>query len=122
MPTDERALPLPVEGASALRETLLIMGEHLVFGDPHLYAEVAVKVAEVFDEDELDALVTGEVRTIHLTIAEADLLLDGLRFTEAASVDLPWYPMVIETVRFVGDQLLGLFSDDEWLAWHSGER
>ncbi len=119
MPTDRRPLPLPVEGASALRETLLIMSEHLAFGDPHLFAEVSVRVQEVFTEEELAGLDSEDVRTIELSIAEADLLLDGLRFTEAASVDLPWYPMVVQTVRFVGEQLLGLFSDDEWLAWNA---
>ena len=119
MPVEVRPLLLPVEGASALRETLLIMVEHLVDADPHTFASVATKVQDLYTDDELEALDAPGERTLELTIAEADLLLDGLRFTEVASVDLPWYPMVVQTVRFVSDALLGLFTDEEWLGWRS---
>lgn len=119
MPSELRSLALPVEGASALRETLLIMAEHLVDADPHTFAGVATKVDALFTDEELADLDVPGDRVLDLTIAEADLLLDGLRFTEAASLDLPWYPMVVATVHFVGDQLLDLFSDDEWLGWRA---
>ena len=51
---------------------------------------------------------------------EADLLLRGLAFTEAMSVELPWYEMVVYTAQFVGDALLALWTDEQWLAYRDG--
>lgn len=64
----------------------------------------------------------GDVRTIALSIEEADLLLGGLRYTEAMSTELAWYDMVIEAVQFVGDAVLDLWTEEEWLAWRGCRR
>ena len=44
-------------------------------------------------------------------------MLRGLAFTEAMSVELPWYEMVVYTAQFVGDALLALWTDEQWLAY-----
>jgi hypothetical protein len=111
-----RTLRLPIEGAAALLTTLGIMGDELLPVDPHLVADLAQALSAPWDEEQWAAL-RGPDADVELAIEQADALLWGLAHTEAASLELPWYPMVITTVRFVGDALLELWSDDEWLAY-----
>lgn len=62
-------------------------------------------------------LAGNDQRPLMLAIDEAELLLSALRLTEAMSTGFAWYAMVVETVRFVGDQLLNLWSASECLAF-----
>ena len=59
---------------------------------------------------------------IEVSLPEANLLLEGLRFTDVMSMDLPFYDMVVDTINFVGEQLLALWTNAEWLAFHDAKR
>lgn len=97
-----RPLVIPPEGVLALQTILGIMDDN----------ELPV------DGDLMDALDRKLVRCrdglVELTMVETDLLLRGLRFTEAASIMLPFYEDVVTTVEFVGAALMDLWSADEW--------
>jgi hypothetical protein len=107
-----RDLNLPPEGAEALRTVLGILDDAMIPIDSFLAAELDERLTELWQSPD-----DGPVRTIPISVEEADLLLAGLRYTEAMSTELPWYEMVIEAVQFVGDALLDLWTDEEWLAW-----
>lgn len=107
-----RDLTLPPEGAEALRTVLGILDDAMIPIDSFLAAELDERLTALWQAPNADA-----VRTIPISVEEADLLLAGLRYTEVMSTELPWYEMVIEAVQFVGDAILDLWTDDEWLAW-----
>jgi hypothetical protein len=107
-----RDLNLPPEGAEALRTVLGILDDAMIPIDSFLAAELDERLAALWQAPD-----TGAIRTITISVEEADLLLAGLRYTEVMSTELPWYEMVIEAVQFVGDAILDLWSDDEWIAW-----
>lgn len=115
MTATSRALVLPPSGGAALRTALGILVDHAVPVDQALLAGLDDRLASSWDAEEWRRLDDADERLVEISIAEADLLLFALAWTEAMSTELPWYPMVVETVRFVGDQLVGLWSDDEWL-------
>ncbi len=115
-----RTIVLPPAGAAALLTALGILEDNGVRVDVALFLGLSNKLHGTWTPAEWDRMSDEDEREVTLTIAEADLVLQGLAFTEAMSVDLPWYPMVIETVRFVGDRLTGLWSSQEWLAWRDG--
>ena len=107
-----RDLSLPPEGAEALRTVLGILDDAMIPIDGFLAADLDQRLAGLWGPDAL-----GENRVIAISIEEADLLLGGLRYTEAMSTELPWYDMVIQAVQFVGDAILDLWSNEEWVAW-----
>jgi hypothetical protein len=107
-----RDLNLPPEGAEALRTVLGILDDAMIPIDSFLAADLDERLAALWHAPDADS-----VRTIPISVEEADLLLAGLRYTEVMSTELPWYEMVIEAVQFVGDAILDLWTDDEWLAW-----
>ena len=45
---------------------------------------------------------------------DAALLLDGMAFTEMASVEFPWFDMVRWTADFITTELRQHWTDDEW--------
>lgn len=110
-----RALTLPSEGVMALQTVLGIVEDHQLRVDPEAYYRITMTL---HDAETAARLGAASDSVIELDIAQADLLLRGLSFTESMSVDLPWYPMVIDAVQFVGDALLGLWSPQEWMAHH----
>jgi hypothetical protein len=114
-----RTLSMPAEGVIALQTVIGIIDDHALPADPWAYASLTKTLQE---SSPVSTGADGETISITLSMAEADLLLRGLSFTEAMSVELPWYEMVIFTVQFVGDALLGLWSDAEWLAYRDGHR
>lgn len=107
-----RDLNLPPEGAEALRTVLGILDDAMIPIDSFLAAELDERLTQLWRSPD-----EGPVRTIPISVEEADLLLAGLRYTEVMSTELPWYEMVIEAVQFVGDAILDLWSDEEWIAW-----
>jgi hypothetical protein len=107
-----RDLNLPPEGAEALRTVLGILDDAMIPIDSFLAAELDERLTELWRSPD-----DGPVRSIPISVEEADLLLAGLRYTEVMSTELPWYEMVIEAVQFVGDAILDLWSDEEWIAW-----
>lgn len=115
-----RTIVLPPAGAAALITALGILEDNGVRVDVELFLGLSNKLNGAWTPAEWERLSDDDEREVELSIAEADLVLQGLAFTEAMSVDLPWYPMVIDTVRFVGDHLTELWSPEEWLAWRDG--
>ena len=116
-PTGVRVLSIPAEGVIALQTVIGIIDDHGLVADPWVYAALTKTLQE---NAPVSTGSDGDEIAISLTIAEADLLLRGLAFTEAMSVELPWYEMVVYTVQFVGDALLALWTDEQWLAYRDG--
>lgn len=109
-----RTLMMPAEGIIALQTITGILDDHEVPIDP----VVADRLSRTLHEaTPFSTGAEGEELGVELTIQEADVLLRGLAFTEAMSVELPWYDMVVHTVQFVGDALVELWTDAEWLAY-----
>lgn len=105
---------MPAEGVIALQTVIGIIDDHALLADPWVYASLTKTLQE---NSPVSTGAEGDEISIPLSMPEADLLLRGLSFTEAMSVELPWYEMVIFTVHFVGDALVELWSDAEWLAY-----
>lgn len=116
--SEVRPLILPWEGVESLRTILGIVDDHELKVDEAARASL---------DDKLDAAPramgpigagteTQEV-SIGVTMAEADLLLAALRFTDMMSMHLPFYDMVVETVQFVSDQLTALWPAEVWMTW-----
>jgi hypothetical protein len=111
----ERALALPAAGATALQTALGVLTDQgYVDG---LLDQLDFRLGELWPSPSSDDFASDEQRNIMISITEADLLLSALRITEALSVEFSWFEMVTETVQFVGDQLLELWSDAEWLVF-----
>jgi hypothetical protein len=117
MTTETRLLRMPAEGVIALQTVIGIIDDHALVADPWVYASLTKTLQE---NTPVSTGGDGEEIEISLTIAEADLLLRGLAFTEAMSVELPWYEMVVYTVQFVGDALVDLWTAAEWLTYRDG--
>ena len=109
-----RVLDLPWEGAEALRTTLGIVEDNEVPLDAELCASLDRRLAGLFDDGD-----RSTPRPFELSISEADTLVAGLQFTEAMSVHLDFFDMVRDTCQFVAGQLLGLWTDEEWTAYHA---
>ena len=108
---------MPAEGVIALQTVIGIIDDHALPADQWVYASLTKTLTE---NSPVSTGAEGDEISILLTMPEADLLLRGLSFTEAMSVELPWYEMVIFTVQFVGDALVELWTDAEWLAYRDG--
>lgn len=112
-----RILTMPAEGVVALQTVVGIIDDHDLRYDPEVYYNLTTTLHEATS---VSTGGMGEDTSIPITMAEADLLLRGLSFTEAMSVELPWYEMVVQTVHFVGDALVELWTDAEWLIYRDG--
>jgi hypothetical protein len=112
----QRRLVLPWEGVEALRTVLGILDDHDVPVDAEAYQSISVTLLNAVMMGPQD----GDI-LIEVSLAEADLLLIGLRFTDVMSMDLPFYDMVVNTINFVGEQLLAMWTSAEWLAFHDNK-
>jgi hypothetical protein len=113
---DFRSLVLPWEGVEALRTVLGILDDHEVPVNIEAYQSISVTL--------LNAVMMGPQEgdiPIEVSLAEADLLLIGLRFTDVMSMDLPFYDAVVDSINFVGDQLLAMWTSSEWLTFHDNK-
>ena len=109
-----RVLTMPAEGVVALQTVVGIIDDHDLKYDPEVYYNLTTRLHEATSASTGGS---GDDTTIEITLPEADLLLRGLSFTEAMSIELPWYEMVVQTVHFVGDALVELWTDAEWMAY-----
>lgn len=112
----ERAVPLSIDAAAALRQVLGIMLDQGYGGWDWDLSHVAALDSwfeSLWDDDEWRAMV-GDERSVRLHIEDVALLLEGMAFTEAASAELPWIDMVRWTADFVAAQLRPYWTEDEW--------
>ena len=107
---------LPASGATALLTALGVMTDHGILEE--LLFELEGRLVALWPFPNEDDYSSNEQRPILLGIDEADLLLRALRLTEALSTEFAWYALVVQTVHFVGDQLLGLWTVTEWMTFH----
>lgn len=70
--------------------------------------------------DDLPGIAATEGRTVTLDIGDVALLLDGMAFTEIASVELPWFEMVQWTADFITGELRRHWTEEEWRAYSLG--
>jgi hypothetical protein len=111
---EPREVPVSADSTAALLQILGIMSDELLSGGGR----------PGWDFDRLDELEQRlQSAALHgspsmaLGIDEAALLLDGMAFTEMASVELPWFDMVRWTSDFVTEQLRQHWTDEEWSAF-----
>lgn len=122
MEPTSRTLSLPPAGVMSLLTALGILEDQGAVPDVARYLALTNRLHGSMSPQEWarlsdDPMGDGPAVALELDMAEAAMVLEALAFTEAMSTELPWYPAVISTVRFIGDELTGLWSDDEWLAW-----
>ena len=116
-----RELELSGEALAALTQILGIMNDQVLGGHDQprwnveqlLDLELRLGVTVGID----DLAPPGESRSVTLGLDDVSLLLEGMAFTEVASVDLPWFEMVQWTADFVTAELRQHWTDDEWRAW-----
>ena len=106
---------LPASGAVALLTALGVMTDQGMTTES--LVELEGRLVAAWPQPGEADFAGNDQRPLMLAIDEAELLLSALRLTEALSTGFAWYAMVVETVQFVGDQLLGLWSASEWLAF-----
>ncbi len=119
---DVRVLTLPWEGVESLRTILGIVDDHDLKVDEAVRASLETKIDAA--PRAMGAIGAGNESNevgIGVTMAEADLLLVALRFTDMMSMHLPFYDMVVDTVQFVSDQLTNLWPAHEWMAWRDAQ-
>jgi hypothetical protein len=119
-PGPTRALTLPPEGIAALQTVIGIMEDHDLPLEPEAHYRLSMLLHETMQTVGTGPTASCDDVAVDITIDEASMLLRGLSFTEAMSTELPWYEMVIATVHFVGDALMGLWTPHEWLAHRDG--
>jgi hypothetical protein len=120
MTPSARTIELPPAGVMSLITALGILEDHQGRFDVSLYLGLANRLNAAFSAAEWERMDDDDRRLVEVSMAEADLVLQALALTETLSVEFEWYPAVIDSVRFIGDALTELWTDDEWLAWHDG--
>ena len=83
-PADRRTLTMPAEGVLALQTVIGIIDDHALHADPWVYASLTRTLQE---NSPVSTGADGDSVSIALSMPEADLLLRGLSFTEAMSVE-----------------------------------
>ena len=128
--TEPRTMRLERDAASALRQILGIMADHIVgfgadegFGAWSIDDIVALEARiddlwpdETFGMTEADPMSASDrdqpARDFVVHIEEAELILAGMAFTEMASAEFPWADMVRWTSDFITGELRTLWSDE----------
>lgn len=106
---EPRAIMFEPDATSALLEILGIMTDQLLDG-----AMFARWDAEAVVDLQLRLHGAGEGEPVVMGIDDAALLLDGMAFTEAMSVEFPFFEMVQWTSDFVTSELRSHWSEDLW--------
>ncbi len=114
----QRTLLLPAAGAESLRTALGVLTDQ-GFVDPHLNA-LDASLYLLWPNPTSEELSNDLVRPFALAIVDADLLLGALRVTEMLSMEFPWYDQLVETIQFIGDQLIELWTKEEWIVFRDG--
>ena len=120
-----RDITLTADARGALAQIVAIMTDQVFGGDGPPMWEIdrllalEARLGIVLGVDDVGA-GADEPSTVTIGIDDAALLLDGMAFTEMASVDLPWFEMVRWTSDFVTAELRSHWSDADWQALAAG--
>lgn len=109
---EPRDIVFEPEAVSALLEILGIMTDQLADGNFLTRWD-----AEVIVDLQMRLHQPGEGEPVRMGIDDAALLLDGMAFTEAMSVEFPFFEMVQWTSDFVTAELRAHWSEELWLAY-----
>jgi hypothetical protein len=106
---EPRSIELESDAVSALLEILGIMTDQLMEGNmlTRWNAEAVVDLQMRLHE-------AGNGEPVVMGIDDASLLLDGMAFTEAMSIEFPFFEMVQWTSDFVTSELRVHWSEDLW--------
>ena len=104
-----RHVPLEKDAIEALRLILGIMSDQAYVGDP-------------IPNWDFEHIITLDLRLedhdpagpFWMSINDAELLLEGMAFTEIASEQFPWIDMVRWTTEFITTELRQHWSEEEW--------
>jgi hypothetical protein len=109
---EPRDLRLEPEAVATLLQLVGIMTDQVMSGDMPRWELDALMRLEVMLET---SAMTGEA-PLTLGIDDVARLLDGMAFTEMASVELPWFDMVRWTSDFITAELRPYWTDEQWRA------
>ena len=114
-----RELTLTGDARSALAQIIAIMTDQ-VLGEANSrrwsvdrLMELEARMGIVLGIDDV-GVGSAETTIVTIGIDDAALLLDGMAFTEMASVDFPWFDMVRWTSDFVTAELRTHWSEGDW--------
>jgi hypothetical protein len=114
-----RDITLSADAKAALTQIVAIMSDQVLGGegfgrwDVEEVMTLETRLGIAIGVDDL-RMPDGDDVVVTLGIEHAALLLDGMAFTEMASVDLPWFDMVQWTADFVTTEVRQHWTDDEW--------
>jgi hypothetical protein len=114
-----RDITLGADAKAALTQIVAIMSDHVMESGGHgrwhpdQLMQLELRLGITIGVDDL-RLPEGDGTVVTLDIDDAALLLDGMAFTEIASMDLPWFEMVQWTSDFITTELRQHWTDDEW--------
>lgn len=95
---------LPIEGAAALRQILGILDDHGMAADAERADDLDERLRLPWTEQEW-ARLEGAEHGIPMSREDAVMLVDGLRFTEVMSVELPFFDHVMLVSSWIIDRL-----------------
>jgi hypothetical protein len=113
---EPRELPLDADALATLLQLVGIMTDQVMMADVPRWEVDSLMQLEVL----LESAVMDPGAPLTLGIDEVAMLLDGMAFTEMASIDLPWFDMVRWTSDFITHELRGYWSDDLWRRYVAG--
>lgn len=109
---EPRDLRLEPEAVATLLQLVGIMTDQVMSGDMPRWELDALMRLEVMLET---SAMAGDA-PLTLGLDDVAMLLDGMAFTEMASVELPWFDMVRWTSDFITAELRGYWTDEQWRA------
>tara|TARA_B100001996_G_C18390268_1_gene488884 strand:- start:233 stop:583 length:351 start_codon:yes stop_codon:yes gene_type:complete len=88
-----QTMTLPIEGAAALRQILGILTDHEIEDSNGRLDALDQRLSLAWNSEEW-ASMTATERGIPMSRLDAELLVNGLRFTEMMSTHLPFFDQV----------------------------
>lgn len=113
-----RDITLSPDARAALGQIIGIMSDQVLGGEgrPRWEMEdlISLEVRLGVSSESWVVPEDGDDATVTLGIDDAALLLDGMAFTEMASVEFSFFDMVQWTADFITDELRRHWTDEEW--------
>ena len=113
-----REITLSADARAALGQIIGIMSDQVLAGEgrPRWEMEdlISLEVRLGVSSESWPVPQDGDDATVTLGIDDAALLLDGMAFTEMASVEFSFFDMVQWTADFITDELRRHWTEEEW--------